>query len=60
MWNKKEQKIRTLQRADPRESILDNDIVIRISITTAIILVAILFIIICFILVPPTYGFFVW
>lgn len=51
---------RTLERADPRENILQNDIIIRISITTAIILAFILFIIVCFILVPPTYGFLWW
>lgn len=51
---------RTLERQDPRENILQNDIIIRISITTAIILAFILFIIVCFILVPPTYGFLWW
>ena len=51
---------RTLYRADPRESILDNDIVIRISVTSAIILALLVFVIICFLLVPKTYGFFMW
>ena len=46
-----------LNRVDPRESIFDNDIVIRISVTTAILLAFILFFIICFALVPQTYGF---
>lgn len=49
-----------LYRADPRESVLQNDIVIRISITSALILAIILFLLICFLLVPATYGFFVW
>ena len=57
MTNKKP---RTLERADPRESILDNDIVIRISVTSAIILALLVFVIICFLLVPKTYGFFIW
>ena len=56
MMTKKEQP-RTLYRADPRESILQNDIVIRISMTTAIVLGMILFLAICFILKGPTYGF---
>ncbi|WP_407462836.1 hypothetical protein [Methanobrevibacter sp.] len=51
---------RTLERADPRQSILQNDLVIRISITTLIILAIILFLIVCFILIPPTYGYFHW
>lgn len=46
-----------LYRADPRESILQNDIVIRISVTTAILLAFILFVILCFVLVPQTFGF---
>ena len=50
----------TLERQDPRESILQNDIVIRISVTSAIIIAVLIFILICFIVVPPTYGFFVW
>lgn len=58
MMTKKEP--RTLYRADPRESILDNDIVIRISVTSAIILALLVFVIICFLLVPKTYGFFMW
>ena len=49
-----------LYRADPRESILDNDIVIRISVTSAIILALLVFVLICFLLVPKTYGFFMW
>ena len=53
----KKQQPRTLYRADPRESILQNDIVIRISMTTAIVLGMILFLAICFILKGPTYGF---
>ena len=56
MMTKKEQP-RTLYRADPRESVLQNDIVIRISMTTAIVLGMILFLAICFILKGPTYGF---
>ena len=46
-----------LYRADPRESVLQNDIVIRISITTAILLAFLLFFIVCFALQGPTYGF---
>ena len=53
----KKQQPRTLYRADPRESILQNDIVIRISMTTAIVLGMILFLAICFILKGPTYGY---
>ena len=56
MMTKKEQP-RTLYRADPRESVLQNDIVIRISMTTAIVLGMIIFLAICFILKGPTYGF---
>ena len=46
-----------LERADPRESILQNDIIIRISLTTALILAMILFLAICFLIKGPTYGF---
>ena len=46
-----------LYRADPRESFLQNDIVIRISVTTAILLAFLLFFILCFALVPQTFGF---
>lgn len=53
----KKQQPRTLYRADPRESVLQNDIVIRISMTTAIVLGMILFLAICFILKGPTYGY---
>ena len=56
MMTKREQP-RTLYRADPRESVLQNDIVIRISMTTAIVLGMILFLAICFILKGPTYGY---
>ena len=49
-----------LYRADPRESVLQNDIVIRISVTSAIILALLVFVLICFLLVPKTYGFFMW
>lgn len=52
-----QKKPRTLYRADPRESVLQNDIVIRISMTTAIVLGMILFLAICFIIKGPTYGF---
>lgn len=52
----KKQQPRTLYRADPRESVLQNDIVIRISMTTAIVLGMILFLAICFIIKGPTYG----
>ena len=45
-----------LHRADPRESILQNDIVIRISMTTAIVLGMIIFLAICFLIKGPTYG----
>ena len=53
----KKQQPRTLYRADPRESVLQNDIVIRISMTTAIVLGMILFLAICFFIKGPTYGF---
>ena len=53
----KKQQPRTLYRADPRESVLQNDIVIRISMTTAIVLGMILFLEIFFILKGPTYGY---
>ena len=53
----KKQQPRTLYRADPRESVLQNDIVIRISMTTAIVLGMIIFLAICFIIKGPTYGF---
>jgi hypothetical protein len=52
----RKQQPRTLYRADPRESVLQNDIVIRISMTTAIVLGMILFLAICFIIKGPTYG----
>lgn len=55
MTNKKPR--RSLYRADPRESILQNDIVIRISITTALIVAMLLFLAICFIIKGPTYGY---
>ena len=42
MFTKPQPKAR-LERADPRESILQNDIIIRISLTTALILAMILF-----------------
>ena len=58
MMSKKEP--RTLYRADPRESFLDNDIVIRISVTSAIIIALLVFVLICFLLGPKTYGFFIW
>jgi len=53
----KKQQPRTLYRADPRESVLQNDIVIRISMTTAIVLGMIIFLAICFLIKGPTYGF---
>lgn len=53
----KKQQPRTLYRADPRESVLQNDIVIRISVTSAIIFALAIFVLICFLLVPQTYGF---
>lgn len=56
MFTKPEPKAR-LERADPRESILQNDIIIRISLTTALILAMILFLAICFIVKGPTYGY---
>ena len=52
----KKQQPRTLYRADPRESVLQNDIVIRISMTTAIVLGMIIFLAICFLIKGPTYG----
>ena len=56
MMTQKKDPVR-LYRADPRESVLQNDIVIRISVTTAILLSFILFFIVCFALQGPTYGF---
>ena len=53
----RKQQPRTLYRADPRESVLQNDIVIRISMTTAIVLGMIIFLAICFLIKGPTYGF---
>ena len=53
-------KRRTLERQDPRESILDNDIVIRFSVTTGFIIAVLVFVLICFILVPATNGFYWW
>ena len=53
----RKQQPRTLYRADPRESVLQNDIVIRISVTSAIIFALAIFVLICFLLVPQTYGF---
>lgn len=49
-----------LYRADPRESIFENDIVIRFSFRTAIVLAFILFLLLCFALVPATNGFYWW
>ena len=49
-----------LYRADPRESILQNDIVIRFSFSTAIVLAFILFLLLCFWIVPATQGFYWW
>ncbi|WP_295605798.1 hypothetical protein [uncultured Methanobrevibacter sp.] len=49
-----------LYRADPRESILQNDLLIRISFTTLLILAFIIFVIVCFLLVPATHGFYWW
>ena len=56
MFTKPQPKAR-LERADPRESILQNDIIIRISLTTALILAMILCLAICFLIKGPTYGF---
>ena len=49
-----------LNRVNPAESYLQKDLLIRISFTTLLILIAIAFILICFWLIPPTYGFFHW
>ena len=54
------QQPRTLYRADPRDSFLQNDIVIRISVTHAILIAFILFLIACSLIVPATNGFFWW
>ena len=56
MMNKPKEPVR-LYRADPRESVLQNDIVIRISMTTALIVAMIIFLAICFMIKGPTYGF---
>lgn len=48
---------RTLERQDPRESILQNDIVIRFSVTTGLIIAMVIFIGVCFLIKGPTYGF---
>ena len=54
--NKPKEPVR-LYRADPRDSVLQNDIVIRISMTTALIVAMIIFLAFCFMIKGPTYGF---
>ena len=56
MMNKPKEPVR-LYRADPRDSVLQNDIVIRISMTTALIVAMIIFLAFCFMIKGPTYGF---
>jgi len=56
MFNKKPEN--PLARAPATNSIFEQDIVIRISVWSAIILSFITFILICLLLVPQTYGFF--
>lgn len=51
---------RTLERANPAESYRHKDLLIRISFTTLLILAFIIFVIVCFLLVPPTHGFYWW
>ncbi|MGN0106060.1 hypothetical protein [Methanobrevibacter ruminantium] len=51
---------RTLQRANPAESYLHKDLLIRISFTTLLILAFIIFVIVCILLVPATHGFYWW
>lgn len=53
---RKTQEPARLQRAQTT-SILEKDIVIRISVYSAIIIALLIFVGICFILTSPTYGF---
>jgi len=46
-----------LQRATPDYSIFEKDIVIRISVYSAIVIALIIFVGLCFFLTKPTYGF---
>ena len=55
----KEEPVR-LQRHNPAQSYFNQDLIIRISFTTLVMLAFILFIIICYLLQPPTYGFLWW
>ena len=55
---RKTQEPARLQRAPATGSILEKDIVIRISVYSAIIMALVIFVGLCFILTNPTYGFF--
>ena len=58
MLSPKPQQSRRLERAPATNSIFEKDIVIRISVYTAIIIALFLFVAIMFIFTNPTYGFF--
>lgn len=56
MLRKTQEPVR-LQKAPTASSILQKDIVIRISVYTAIIMALVIFVALCFMLTQPTYGF---
>lgn len=56
MFNKKENPVR-LERVPTAGSIMEKDIVIRISTCTAIIIGLVIFVGLLFLLTQPTYGF---
>lgn len=47
-----------LERAEPTTSLLEKDLVIRISFTALIILGMLIFLMVCFMIQPMTYGWF--
>ena len=46
-----------LERAEPTTSIFEKDLVIRISFSALLILGMLIFIMVCFIIKGPTYGY---
>lgn len=56
MYKKTQQPVR-LHRAAETTSILEKDIIIRISVYTAILIALAIFVGLCFIMTSPTYGF---
>lgn len=46
-----------LERAEPTTSIFEKDLVIRISFSALLILSMLIFIMVCFIIKGPTYGY---